>query len=78
MRALPMAASTADLHLLHKSYMKTSVTASLLQVMFQISTMQLFFKKDFDQILSCEICEFFKKSNLIEHIQATASGNKCS
>ena len=47
-RTPPMAASTADLQtkdLLHKSYRKTSVTASFLQIMFQASTMQLYLKK---------------------------------
>ena len=41
---------TADLEtkdLLHKSYRETSVTVSLLQIMFQASTMQLYLKKDF-------------------------------
>ena len=36
----------------------------------------LFKKKTLAQIFSCEICEFFKKSMLIEHIQATASGKR--
>ena len=47
-RTPPMAASTADLQtkdLLHKSYRKTSVTASFLQIMFLASTMQLYLKK---------------------------------
>ena len=46
--------------------------------MFQASTMQLYLKKTSAQIFSCEICEFFKKSMFIEHIQVTASGNKRS
>ena len=34
-----------------------------------------FLKRDSTQLLSCEVCETFKKTYFEEHLQATASGD---
>ena len=34
-----------------------------------------FLKRDSTQLLSCEVCETFKKTYFEEHLQTTASGD---